>query len=63
MLRCRCDGLVAEVTTDRYRYAAITVALIIGGALVCFGLLDGNAWVSLAGGVLTGGTGVVAVKK
>lgn len=52
-----------ELSETAYRYAAISLALVIGGALVAFGLLDGNAWVSLAGGILTGGTGVVAVRK
>lgn len=50
------------MTDTGYRYAAISVALVIGGALVCFGLIDGNAWVTLAGGVLTGGTGVAVVR-
>ena len=50
------------MTEPGYRYAAISVALVIGGALVVWGYLDGSTWASLAGGVLTGGTGVVAVR-
>lgn len=52
-----------ELSDTAYRYAAISGALLIGGALVCFGLLDGNTWATLAGGVLTGGTGVAVVKR
>lgn len=51
------------MTESGYRYAAIAVALLVGGGLVVFGLLDGNTWAALAGGALAGGTGVVAVRK
>ena len=54
---------MAELSEAGYRYAAITAALLIGGGLVAFGLLDGSAWASLAGGVLTGGAGVSIARK
>ena len=50
------------MTTEQYRWVAIIVALLTGAVLVGFGLLDGNAWATLAGGVLTGGSGAVAIK-
>lgn len=52
-----------ELSETAYRYAAISVALVIGGALVVWGYLDGSTWASLAGGVLTGGTGVAVVRS
>lgn len=50
------------MTTEQYRWAAIIVALLTGAVLVGYGLLDGNAWASLAGGVLAGGSGVVGYR-
>lgn len=50
------------MTDTAWRWIAIIVGLVLGAILVVVGLLDGNAWASLAGGVLTGGSGVAGVR-
>ena len=47
---------------DKLRWYAVGLSLVLGAGLVVLGLLDGNAWASLAGGLLTGG-GAVASRK
>ena len=37
--------------TDKMRWYVVALALLIGAVLVAFGLLDGNAWATLAGGL------------
>lgn len=51
------------ITPDTSRWIAVVVALLCGAARVGFGLLDGDAWATLAGGLLSGGAGVAVVKK
>ena len=48
---------------DRLRWYAVGVAILTGAVLVAAGLIDGNAWVSLVGGMLTGGGTVAATKR
>lgn len=48
---------------DRLRWFTVALALILGAGLVVLGLLDGNAWATLAGGLLTGGGAVGAAKR
>lgn len=51
------------IAPETVRWIAITVALACGGLLVGLGLLDGDAWATLAGGLLSGGAGVAVVRK
>lgn len=54
--------MTLDESANRWRWSAIAVGLIVGGVLVAFGLLDGNSWVSMAGGVLSGGSSVAGIK-
>ncbi len=48
---------------ERLRWAAVIVGLIVGAVLVAYGFVDGNGWLSFAGTVLTGGSGLAAPAK
>ncbi len=43
------------------RWVVVLAAILIGAGLVVMGLLQGEAWATLVGGLLTGG-GAVAAK-
>ena len=51
------------MTPDDWRWTAVIVGLVLGACLVAFGLVDGNGWLTFAGTVLTGGSGLAAPKK
>lgn len=48
------------MTTEAWRWTAVIVGLLLGAGLVWLGLVDGNGWLSFAGTVLTGGSGLAA---
>lgn len=54
---------LTSITPEAWRWIAVIVGLIVGGGLVIMGLIDGNAWISMAGGVLSGGSTVAGVRK
>ena len=49
--------------TERLRWAAVIVGLLVGAVLVVYGFVDGNGWLTFAGTVLTGGSGFAAPAK
>jgi|DEB19_MinimDraft_2_1074335.scaffolds.fasta_scaffold08490_4 hypothetical protein len=51
------------MTPDAWRWTAVIVALVIGAVLVVSGFVEGDGWLTLAGTVLTGGSGFAAPKK
>ena len=51
------------MTADNIRWIAVIVGLLVGAGLVWLGLVDGNGWLSFAGTVLTGGSGLAAPAK
>lgn len=51
------------MTPDAWRWAAVIVGLILGAVLVASGFVDGNGWLTFAGTVLTGGSGMAVPKK
>lgn len=48
------------MTPEAWRWTAVIVGLLLGAGLVWLGLVDGNGWLSFAGTVLTGGSGLAA---
>lgn len=52
-----------DMTPDAWRWTAVIVGLLVGAGLVWLGLVDGNGWLSFAGTVLTGGSGLAAPGK
>lgn len=51
------------MTADKLRWIAVTIGLVLGAGLVAFGLVSGDGWLSFAGYVLTGGSGLAAPAK
>lgn len=51
------------MTPDAWRWSAVIVGLLVGAVLVAYGFVDGNGWLSFAGTVLTGGSGLAAPGK
>ena len=48
---------------DRLRWTAVIVGLIVGAVLVAFGFVSGDGWMTFAGTVLTGGSGMATPAK
>ena len=48
---------------ERLRRVAVIVGLLVGAVLLGYGFVDGNGWLSFAGAVLTGGSGLAAPAK
>lgn len=48
---------------ERLRWVAVIVGLLTGAVLVWLGLVEGDGWLSFAGTVLTGGSGLAAPKR
>ena len=51
------------MTADRLRWIAVIVGLVVGAVLVWTGFVSGDGWVTFAGTVLTGGSGMAAPAK
>ena len=41
--------------TDKARWIVVAIAILAGAVLVGIGVVEGSAWVSMVGAVLTGG--------
>lgn len=46
---------------SKHRFYAVAFALGVGAILAAFGLVTGSEWVTLAGGLLSGGSGASGV--
>lgn len=51
------------MTETAMRWVVVLAAILVGAALVALGLLHGDTWATLVGGLLTGGGGVAAAKS
>lgn len=51
------------MTPDAWRWSAVIVGLLVGAVLVATGFISGDGWLSFAGTVLTGGSGLAAPAK
>lgn len=51
-----------EETANRWRWGAIALGILVGAGLALFGVITGEQWASLVGGVLSGGSGVAGVR-
>lgn len=51
------------MTPDAWRWTAVIVGLVVGALLVAFGFVGGDGWLTFAGTVLTGGSGMAAPNK
>lgn len=47
--------------TDKYRWYAVGLAIVVGAGLCVYGAIDGNGWIALVGS-LFGSGGVVIAK-